>query len=241
MENGLYIGLSRQMTLRTGMDLVANNIANANTPGYRAQNPLFKEYISDPRGARDPISMVEDYGQYDLTKPGPMTQTGNPLDVALNGPGFIGIQSPSGDIQYTRAGNFALNNLRELVTPAGDRVADLGGGAIVIPENVKNINIDRTGRVTTDQGEVGTIMVHEFDNPQLLTPQGNGLYSTTEAGRPSQDTVVLQGEVEGSNVSPILEMTRMIEISREYQATQRFLQNDHDRQKDAIERLGRPV
>ncbi|MGE4312953.1 MAG: flagellar basal-body rod protein FlgF [Pseudobdellovibrionaceae bacterium] len=241
MENGLYIGLSRQMVLRTGMDLVANNIANANTPGFRAQNPLFKEYISDPRGARDPISMVEDYGQYDLTKPGPLQQTGSPLDVALNGPGFMGVRTAGGEIQYTRAGNFNLNNLRELVTPNGYRVADLGGGAIVVPENVKNISIDRQGRVSTDQGEIGTIMVHEFDNPQLLTPQGNGLYSTTEAGRPAQDTVVLQGELEGSNVSPIVEMTKMIDISREYQAMQRFLQNDHDRQKDAIQRLGRPV
>ncbi len=84
MENAQYIGLSRQMVLRTGMNLVANNIANVNTAGYRAQNPLFSEFISDPKGARDPISMVYDRGQYDVTRAGPIKTTGNELDAAVS-------------------------------------------------------------------------------------------------------------------------------------------------------------
>lgn len=240
MENGLYIGLSRQMVLRTGMDLVANNIANASTPGYRAQQPLFKEYISDPKGARDPISMVTDYGQYDNTAAGPMKITGNQLDVALTGPGFIGVNSPEG-VQYTRAGNFALNNERELVTASGYKVMGEEGGPIKIPVNALNISIDKLGRVSADDNQVGRLMLREFDNVQSLYPKGNGLYDTEENGRIAENTVVLQGQIEGSNVQPIREMTNMIEISREYQSLQRMLQNDHDRQRSAIQRLGRPA
>lgn len=240
MENGLYVGLSRQLVLETGMNLVANNIANLNTPGYRAQQPLFKEFISDPRGNEDPISMVNDYGQYDITAPGPMRLTGNELDIALTGPGFIGVDSGNGEIQYTRAGNFSLNNEREIVTSAGYRVSSDNGGFIKIPEGIKSISIDQRGVITTDQGGVGQIMVHEFRNPQSLTPSGNGLYRTTEQGTEAVNTVVLQGQIEGSNVNSMLEMTRMIEVSREYQSMQRMLQNDHERQQSAIQRLGRP-
>ncbi len=241
MENAQYIGLSRQMTLRTGMNLIANNIANANTSGYRAQSPLFSEYVSDPKGAFDPISLAYDHGQYDVTKPGPLQLTGNELDVAVVGPGFIGIKTPDGGNQFTRAGNFSLNSRNEIVTPSGYNVADAGGAVISIPEGTKEISIDRLGRVSTQDGQVAQIMVREFDNPQTLEPQGNGLYKTDEVGNVAQETAVLQGQLEASNVEPIIEMTRMIDVSREYQSLQRFLQTDHDRQRTAIQRLGRPA
>lgn len=241
MENAQYIGLSRQMTLRTGMDLIANNIANANTSGYRAQNPLFSEYISDPKGASDPISLAYDRGQYDVTKPGPLQLTGNELDVAVIGPGFIGINTPDGSVQYTRAGNFALNARNEIVTPSGYNVADAGGAVISIPEGTTEINIDKLGRVSTQEGQIAQIMIREFDNPQTLEPQGSGLYKTNEVGNVPQETTVLQGQLESSNVEPIVEMTKMIAVSREYQSLQKFMDTDHDRQRTAIQRLGRPA
>ena len=105
MESSLYVGLSREIVLDHAMTLVANNVANANTAGYRAQNPLFQEYISKEKYDKSPLSMVYDMGQYDSTQAGTIQLTGNPYDVALNGPGFMAIKSPSGDIQYTRAGN----------------------------------------------------------------------------------------------------------------------------------------
>ena len=108
MENPIFIGLSRQLALQKNMDVIANNIANMNTPGYRAQNMVFTEYLADPKGARDPLSMVLDYGHFQQTEEGPVSVTENPLDVALGGPGFFGVQTPEG-IKYTRAGNFELN------------------------------------------------------------------------------------------------------------------------------------
>jgi flagellar hook-basal body protein len=103
MESSLYVGLSRQIVLANAMTMVANNVANANTAGYRAQNPMFQEYISKERYDNDPLSMVYDMGQYDSTQAGTIQNTGNTYDVALNGPGFMGVTTASGETQYTRA------------------------------------------------------------------------------------------------------------------------------------------
>ncbi len=244
MENSIYTGLSRQLALGEKMDIIANNVANVSTPGYRTQNMVFKEYINRPprsegvENPKGPLSMVLDYGQYQDTEAGPMQMTGNSLDVALQGPGWFGVQTPGG-VQYTRAGNFTLNGNGELVTSAGYKVANISGGTITVSGNAKEIKIARDGKISTDQGEVGTLMVAAFPNDQDLKPQGNGLYASATPGAQSEDTKVMQGMLEGSNVKPVLEMTRMIEVARNYEATQRMMENEHDRQRTMIERLVR--
>lgn len=242
MENSLYIGLSRQMALQEQMDVISNNIANISTPGYRGQNMIFLEYLSKQRNAEkagnDSISMVHDYGQFMNTDNGPLRSTGNPLDVALEGPGFFGVQTEQG-VMYTRAGNFQINGEGTLVTGSGTPVADAGGGAIVIPPESTEVKISRNGTVSTDQGEIAQLMVVEFENPQELEATGNGLYKAVNEGNPAENTTVLQGMVEGSNVNAVLEMTRMIDVSRAYQSTQRMLQNEHDRQRGMIQTLTR--
>lgn len=238
MENSLYVGLSGQVALESKMAIVANNVANMATPGFRGQNAVFKEYISDQKRMKEDVSLVYDYGQYQMTDPGPIKLTGNPLDVALVGPGFLGIQTPEG-VQYTRAGNFALNQSGDLVNSRGMKVAGQGGGTISVPADAKYVTIDQTGIVSTDQGQIGTLMVSEFDDYQKLDPQGNGLYKTDEASKPASETKVLQGKLEGSNVSPVIEMTRMIDVSREYQAVQNMMQNEHERMRTMIQRMSR--
>ena len=238
MENSLYVGLSSQVALEQRMALVANNIANMSTPGYRGQNAVFKEFISDQKRMKEDVSLVYDYGQYQLTDAGPIKETGNALDVALVGPGFFGVQTPDG-VQYTRAGNLTINQTGELVTASGYRVADQGSGTITIPPDAKEISIDKQGVISTDQGPIGSLMVAEFQNYQSLKPAGNGLYTSTEPATPAQSTTVIQGRLEGSNVQPVVEMTRMIDVSREYQAMQNVMDNEHDRQRTAIQRLMR--
>lgn len=240
MENSLYVGLSGQVALQEKMALIANNVANINTPGYRGQNAVFHEFISDQTRMKEDVSLVYDYGQYQVTDAGPIKQTGNALDVSLVGPGFLGVQTSEG-VQYTRAGNFSLNQLGELVTARGQKVADQGGGTIIIPPEAKYINIDEKGTVSTQDGPVGTLMVAEFKDYQKLEPQGNGLYKTEETAAPAADTRVRQGTLEGSNVSGVLEMTRMIDVLREYQAVQNMMNNEHQRQQTMIQRLGRPA
>lgn len=203
MENSLYVGLSSQVAIQDKMALIANNVANINTPGYRGQNVIFKEYVSDPPHTKEGTSLVYDFGQYQVTDPGPVKVTNSPLDVALVGPGFIGVQTPDG-VQYTRAGNFALNANGELVTSRGYKVADQGGGTISIPQDAKAVSIDEHGVISTDTGPVSNLMVAEFNNYQKLDPQGNGLYKTDEPAIPATNTKVKQGQLEGANVSPSL-------------------------------------
>ncbi len=239
MESSLYVGLSRQIVLSNAMTMVANNVANANTTGYRTQNPMFQEYISKERYDKDDLSMVYDMGQYDTTSSGTIQLTGNPYDVALSGPGFIAITAPSGEMQYTRAGNFTVNNNNELVTSSGFKVSGPGGDAIAIPTSAKQVSITDEGEVTADGNTVGRIGVFEFDNLQELKPEGNGLYSSKTPGRPATETKMVQGSLEGSNVNAIQETTRMIEILRTYQSTMNMIKNEQDRQVSAITTLAK--
>ena len=239
MESSLYVGLSRQMVLNDAMTMVANNVANANTAGYRTQNPMFEQYISKERYDKHDLSMVYDMGQYDTTQPGPVQLTGNPYDVALNGPGFIAITAPSGEMQYTRSGNFTVNSNNELVTSSGYKVSGPGGDAITIPTGAKEVKITAAGDVTADGNTVGTMGIFEFNNLQNLTPAGNGLYSSKDGGRPATETSVIQGSLEGSNVNAIQETTRMIEILRSYQSTMRMIENEQERQVNGIQTLSK--
>lgn len=239
MENSLYIGLSKQVVLRENMNIIANNVANVNTPGFRAQNMVFEEYISDPRFMEEDISLVLDYGQYQITDPGSLKDTGNPLDIALVGKGFLGIQTPGGEIQYSRAGNLTLDVDGTLRNARGMAVVDDGGGEITIPRDATEVFIDRNGRISTDQGEIAKLMVVEFGSDQDLDPAGNGLYQTTAQPIESEGTVVKQGMLEGSNVQAVVEMTRMIEVLRTYQSVQNIMQSEHERLRTAAQRLAR--
>lgn len=238
MENSVYIGLSKQVVLAENMDIIAQNVANLNTPGYRGQNMVFREYIEDPRYMKEDMSLVLDYGQYQKTDPGSIKETGNSLDVALVGKGFLGINTPEG-VQYTRAGNFALGPDGVLRNALGMTVASDGGGEINIPLNAREVIIDRNGIVSTDQGEIGQLMVVEFTSDQDLNPAGNGLYTTTAAPLPSEKTQVLQGKLEGSNVQAVVEMTRMIQVHREYQAVQNMMESEHERLRSSTQKLSR--
>ena len=239
MENSLYVGLSRQMVLDRAMRSVANNVANVSTPGYRAQNPMFHEFISKPKGAEEPLKMVYDFGQYLTTTAGPLKFTGGTYDVALEGPGFMGVTTPSGETHYTRAGNFNVNIQGQLVTPSGFLVAGNGGAAITIPEGTADVKILPTGDVLADGNAVGQIMMVEVADINGLQPQGNGLYKAREGLEvlPAQNTRMVQGSLEGSNVNSVAEMTRMIEISRDYQSAMRMVNSEDERQRGTIQRL----
>jgi flagellar basal-body rod protein FlgF len=241
MENGIYVGLSRQMVLRTNMDIVANNIANVNTPGYRGQNLLFKEYISDPRGADYPLSFVYDVGQYQDTVAGAVKVTGNALDVALGGPGFLGVVGPDGKVAYTRDGGFTMDADGILRTSAGHAVAGQGGGQITIPRDSSEIHIDRKGVISNQDGPVGQLTVVEFDNVQKLDPMGDNLYTTTATPKNAEKTTVRQGALEGSNVQPVIEMTRMIDTLRSFQSLNNILQTENERLRTMIQRMTRPA
>jgi flagellar basal-body rod protein FlgF len=236
MENSIYVGLSRQVALARQMDIVSNNIANMSTPGYRSHNMVFAEHIEKLKGNPDPLSMVNDYGMYQNTESGPLKNTGNPLDVAIAGKGYFTIETAEGPM-YTRAGNFQVDLNGQLVDTRGRTVAANGGGGVLIPAGAKHIEIAENGTVFTDQGEAGTLAIVEFENVQYLEPQGNGLYATEAPALPAENSLVRQGMLEGSNVNPILEMTRMIDVSRNYTSNMKLIHNEHERQRTMVQRL----
>jgi flagellar basal-body rod protein FlgF len=239
MENGIYIGLSRQIALQRQMTLLANNVANINTPGFKAQKPLFEEYISKPDmmdNAQKSMSLVYDYGQFKVEAQGSMKLTGNPLDIALDGPGWMMVETPEGT-KYTRAGNFTMNAIGELVTPSGNRVLDAGQKTITIPSGSTDIRVTENGDISTSNGVIGRLGVMEFENVQDLRPTGDGFYTTEALPQPALETKVRGGMIEGSNVQGVLEMTNLIEISRKYQSVNRMLQSEHERQRTVIRDL----
>ncbi|GJL84371.1 MAG: flagellar basal-body rod protein FlgF [Micavibrio sp.] len=237
MENSIYIGLSKQVVLQRNMDIIANNVANMNTNGYRGQNMVFSEFISDPRGQDDPLSFVVDHGQYQITDPGSVRITENPLDVSLTGPGFLGIQAPDGEVAYSRDGHFQQGLDGALVSGSGLSVVDQGGSPIIIPSGTTEINIDKKGVISNQNGAIAQLMIVEFEDIQKLEQLGNNLYRTDATTLPAEKTTVAQGTLESSNVKPVIEMTRMISTLRSFQGVQKILQTENERLRGAIQKL----
>ena len=237
MENISYVGLSAQMALQRQMDITANNIANMNTSGFKAQGVLFLDYLNKAKdGSGNALTQVTNFGTYRDLAAGSMTQTFNDLDFAIQGDGYFSIQSPEGT-RYTRDGSFSLNANREIVTKDGFQVMG-DGGPITIPSDATRIIVAKDGSVSTDKGSVDKIKIVGFDSEQLLTPTGHNLLDGSKATEKTIDKPhVEQGMVEASNVNPIVEMNRMVEILRAYQSTQQMLVTDHERMRSAFQRL----
>jgi len=237
MENINYIGLSQQMALYHQMDVVANNIANMNTPGFKSQNLLFKSYLNSTSEEGEKIAQVQDYGTYRDTKQGSLTQTSNKLDVAIQGDGYFAVQTANG-LRYTRNGSFSLDSSGNLVTQAGDQVQSSGGGPVTIQQGAGQITIMEDGEVATELGTVGTIKVVKFGDEQALSATGGGLYDAQGAPeQPIDKPQMMQGFIESSNVQPITEMNKMLSITRMYEAVQHMLMTDHDDARTMIQKL----
>ncbi len=239
MENTTYIALSRQASLRRAMDVVANNIANANTPAFKAERMVFQEYLAKPeRGEK--LSFVQDIGTARDLSSGPLKTTGNDFDVALADEGYFVIDSPLGE-RYTRHGRFQLDGEGNLVTGTGYPVLGVNG-PINVPEDGGRISVAGDGTISNNEGILGKLRVVTFEDEQQLRKAANGLFSTNpdmppdNLDRPS----IAQGMIEDSNVQPVLELTRMMTINRTHESVTRFLQREDERVKDMIDKLGRP-
>lgn len=240
MENSTYIALSGQTAREHQMEVLANNIANLSTPGFKGEKMMFQEYLSKPAGGGDPSSYVVSQGNSRDMSQGNLTHTGNPLDVALDGAGFMTVTTPSGN-QYTRNGHLQLDNQGELATSAGFVVQGEGGSPIVIPSGTASITIGKDGTVSTDKQTIGKIAVVNFDNPQALAESQGGLYSTTQAPTPAAGTTVEQGTIEEANIQPIVEMTKLMDAAHQIGVAKNFADGEHTRLKNAIDRLGKTV
>jgi flagellar basal-body rod protein FlgF len=240
MESPSYVALSRQEALRRQMDVVANNIANVNTTGFKQQRVLFTEFLERP-SVHEQVSFVQDRAVVRNLNVGALAQTGNTLDFALTGPGYFTVDTASGR-RYTRSGNFQLNNQRQVVDQNGLPLVDERGQPMVIPENAREIKVSSDGTVSTEEGDVGKFNLASFSREQLMTEVGGGLYVSDEQPQAvPADTKVSQGMLEQSNVNSITETTSMIEILRQYQQNQKMIDNENERIRTAIRRLVKPL
>jgi flagellar basal-body rod protein FlgF len=238
MENISYVGLSQQLALQQQMDITANNLANINTPGYKSQNVLFVDYLSKPKGGDD-VNQVINHGTYRDLSTGSFSQTYNPLDVAIEGDAYFAVQTANG-LRYTRDGGFGLNSERQIVNKSGYIVTGEGGEPISIPPEATHITISPEGEVSTQLGQVGRLKFVAFDRPQNMKREGENLLDAGGAAeQPVDGARIVQGMLEQSNVNPVLEMNKMIEVLRNFQSVHRMLQNDHERVRTAIQKLTR--
>ena len=246
MENTLLIGLSRQTVLERQLDVVANNIANVNTAGFKSDQSLFEEYLRS--GAHEDnfkpadrrVSYVQDRGTYRDFSQGPAEQTKNPLDVAITGNAFLVVQTAGGE-RYTRDGGLQMNSQGQLVTASGNPVLGTSGPIVFQPTD-HDINVSPDGTVTVVEGNGrtdslrGKLRLVSFADAQKLLKEGSNLYSG-EGAAPDLKSQVQQGYIEKSNVNGVAEMSRMIEITRAYTQIATMLQQESDLHKSAIEKL----
>ena len=247
MDNTLMIGLSRQMALRQAMDVVANNIANANTAGFKVES-LLLENASAPTAEQadgpSDLQFVDVWGMGRDFRQGELERTGRSLDVAIEGDGFFAVDV-NGSEQYTRDGRFRLDATGQLV--AGDGAPVLDGDTrapIMLDPSAREVRITDGGAIMQDGIQAGRIGVFEITNLAGLSKQGNGRYiqsADPDGQNPPDamlDPVVAQGFVEASNVQSVIELTDMMTIMRSYESVSKFIQQAEDLNRRAIERLG---
>ncbi len=243
MENAAYIGLSRQMTLRRELDIAANNIANADTTGFKVEQLLLGTEVGN-RARNDAIrpgaSFVLDNGVGRDFSQGSLQQTGRDLDFAIEGEGvFFKIQDGAGEA-YTRDGAFTISPEGELVTKAGQPVLS-EGGPITIDPALGAITVADDGNISQGGVTIGRMDLARFDNLAVLSKDGDGLYRNASNAAPidAAGAQVRQGMLEGSNVNPLVEITQLIEISRAYERATKMIENVQELSRRSVERLGR--
>jgi flagellar basal-body rod protein FlgF len=244
MDNPVAITLSRLMVADRALSVIANNIANVATPGFQAERMGFADYLvsqngtSEPPGGRE-MYFTQDRATYRDQTRGTFVHTGNPLDLAIGTTGYFAVQTDNG-IKLTRAGRFTLNASGDITDEAGNALLDTnnqklsvsGGGDITIAGD-GSISLS-LGGTTSNIGKIG---VFDPQNPYAMRAEGNRLF---DPGGPTSAVAspgILQGAVEDSNVQPIVEITRLIAVQRDFESLTKFVEAEGQRRQDAISRI----
>lgn len=231
MPTSVYASLGRQEGLMREMEVVANNLANSSTVGYKSDRAIFSEFIVS--GGRDApsVSMGGVGGHaFDLTQSS-LTFTGSDFDLALQGEGYFVVQTDAGD-RLTRAGHLQISVDNELIDSNGNAILGPGGNSINVPPAAENLSIGSDGSVSADGELIGQIGI-VLPNDQMLR-DSNTYFSAPNGFTPTEGATVIQGALEQSNVSPVLEVSRMIEVQRAYEAGQAMMEREDQRLSQVI-------
>ncbi|OYX30183.1 MAG: flagellar basal-body rod protein FlgF [Caulobacterales bacterium 32-69-10] len=242
MNTVQYVGLSRQETLKRALEIAANNIANADTAGFKIEQQMVRVEEATPfatPGAR-PVAYVLDHGVARDFSQGGLEESGNAYDIAIEGDGFYAIQTADGT-RYTRDGRFTVDAQNQLVTKMGDPVLGNNGRPIVLNPIGGEANVGKDGTISQGMVPVGRLGATRFADLSLLKKVGDNQFEAPAdaVSTPAADAVMRQGMVERSNVQPVLEITNLIEITRAYERVARMMEQSGDLSTRAIDRLGR--
>ena len=239
MDNAGYTALTRQTGLMAEMRAVANNIANASTTGFRREGVIFSEVIQALAPGDESLSMATARVRDTRLDQAPLTQTGAPFDLAIEGEGFFMIEGPQGPM-LTRAGAFTPSPAGELVTLDGYRVLDAGGAPLFVPPDAGAIAIAADGTMSAGGQPLGEIGLWMPNDPAEMRHRDGVRFEVPGGAQPLvEGGAILQGYLENSNVDPIGEIARMIEIQRAYEQGQSFLEREDERIRGMIQSLGK--
>lgn len=243
MDTPGYIVLSRLAAQHRATDVLAANIANAGTPGFKASQTLFAAQMARQSATASPtggeaLAFTQDRATWRDLSAGSLQHTGNPLDLALSGEGFFAVSTPRGE-RFTRAGHFTLSPDSQVVDPAGNPVLGEGGQPLSLPPGDVRIEVKGDGTVASESGPIGRLRVVRFDDPQRLIAEGSRLLAAPEGIEPQADPApgIVQGAVEQSNVSPVAELTRLTTGLREFQFAAQFIEKEGERLGSAVDRI----
>jgi flagellar basal-body rod protein FlgF len=241
MQNTTNVALSRLTAQQRALDVTAANIANANTPGYRAERLVFSDFLVRARGRDVPpgaetITFTQDRASWRDQQAGPITHTANTFDIALVGDGYFQVETPRGP-RLTRAGHFELSANGNVVNSDGHALLDANGQKLQIATTDTEISISADGAISSENGRIGRIGVVQPADPYRLKPEGGRLFAAEGQVDAVEKPKMIQGAIEQSNVAPVVELTRMMRELREFEFTSKMVQSEAERQQTAIDKL----
>ena len=238
MDNAGYVTLTRQSGLMREMQAVAHNIANLATTGYRREGLIFAEHVKRLEDGAASLSMATASARHTWDLQGTLEATGGPFDMAIEGEGFFLLETPEGE-RLTRAGAFRPNEAGELVNPDGFRLLDAGGAPVFVPPDARGYGLAADGTLSADGAPVAQIGLVRPVDPLTLQRAAGVLFRVEGGIEPAEEARVVQGHLEASNVQPVTEIARMVEVQRAYELGQTFLDREDERIRSVVQTLGR--
>ena len=235
MDINSNVATSRLTAQERAIDVIANNIANMNTPGFKAERTQFSDWLdTQPDGSS--VAYTEDRATWHELSPGPLQQTGNPLDLAIAGDGYFTVSTPAGP-RLTRDGRFGVMPDGTIANSGGQALMDMSGRPIRISPTDTDLTVSSDGTLSSQNGVLATIGVVTPSNPMQLVAEGGTLFRSGSNTTQVAKRQIVQGAIEESNVQPVAEMTRLIQGERTFQFLTQYVQAESDRAKDAIDKI----
>ncbi len=241
MQNATTIVLSRLVAQQRSLDVTAGNLANANTPGFKAERMLFADFldrqhqVDAPQGGAT-LDYTQDRATYRNQDEGAITHTANPLDLAIGGDGFFTVMTAQGP-RLTRAGRFSLQPNGTIGDVDGNALLDTTGQPMRISPADTRLQVAGDGTLSSENGMIGKLAIVQPASVNQMQAEGGRLFTTTSPTTPVASPHLVQGALEESNVQPIEETTKMMTDLREFQFVTQFVQAESDRQQSAIDKL----